>query len=66
MNAATNTPVADVIGNSFPCNRLREPIWNQMQDGGDTWLQIVLEIGELARANHGCVALGGYRGKVHG
>jgi hypothetical protein len=37
-----------------------------MQDGGDTWLQIVLEIGELARANHGCVALGGYRGKVHG
>jgi hypothetical protein len=36
------------------------------QDGADTWLQIILEIGELARANHGRVALGGYRGKVHG
>jgi hypothetical protein len=97
------------LGTHPPCNRLRVPIWNQMDavampisdvvihrfahlfvhihgdeamakaremveqmrrkgDHGDadTWLQIVLEIGEFARANHGRVALGCYRGKVHG
>jgi len=36
------------------------------QDAADTWRQIILDIGELARANHGRVALSGYRGKVHG